>query len=55
MCCRHNLTPTSDVCEAVPISLLWTPDGLNELPEMSFEFPFNLTFLLLNPVCLLFC
>ena len=38
-----NLTPVSNVCEASPRSLFfWAPNGLNELPEMHFEFPFDL-------------
>ena len=40
--CRGNLTPVSNVCEAAPISLFWAPNGLNELPEVHFQFPFNL-------------
>ena len=31
------------VCEAAQRSLFWTPNGLNELLEVRFEFPFNLT------------
>ena len=38
---RRHLTPFSNVCEAAPMSLFWA-NGLNELPEMRFEFPFNL-------------
>ena len=37
-----NLTSVSSVCEEAPISLFWAPSGLNELPEMGFEFPFIL-------------
>ena len=37
---RRNLTPGSDVCEAAPRSLFCVPSGLNELPEVCFEFPF---------------
>lgn len=37
-----NLTPVSKVCEAVPISMFWAPYGISELPEVHFEFPFNL-------------
>ena len=37
-----NLTLISTVCEAAQRSLFWTPNGLNELPEVRFEFPFNL-------------
>ena len=36
---RRNLTSFSNVCEAVPRSLFWTANGLNELPEERFEFP----------------
>ena len=32
----------SNVCEAALKSLFWVPSGLDELPEMCFEFPFNL-------------
>ena len=39
---RRNLTPVSDVCEAAPRSLFCAPNGLKELPEMCFEFPFIL-------------
>ena len=39
---RRNLTLVSNVCETVPISLFWVPNGLNELPEVRFEFLFNL-------------
>ena len=28
----------SNVCRAPRISLLWVPNGLNEIPEMRFEF-----------------
>ena len=28
LCRRHNLTLVSNVCEAVPISLFWAPNGL---------------------------
>ena len=42
VCCRRNLTPVSSVCEAAPLSLFCTGHGLNELPEMHCEFPFNL-------------
>ena len=37
-----NLTPLSNICEAVPMYLFWTLNGLNEILEMPFEFPFNL-------------
>ena len=37
-----NQTLISTVCEAAQRSLFWTPNGLNELPEVRFEFPFNL-------------
>ena len=36
------LTPVSNICEVAPKSLFWAPGGLNKLPEMCFEFPFNL-------------
>ena len=42
---RSNLTPCSKVYKASPKSLFWTPNGLpeiTELPEMRFEFAFNL-------------
>ena len=39
---RCHLTSVSGVCEAAPISLFWAPNGLNELPEVHFEFPFIL-------------
>ena len=39
---RRYLTPFSNVCEAAPISLFWALNGLNELPEVRFKFPFNL-------------
>ena len=39
---RRNLAPVSDVCETAPRSLFWASNGLNELPEVRFEFPFNL-------------
>ena len=32
----------NNVCEAASRSLFWTTNGLNELPEVRFEFPFNL-------------
>ena len=38
----RNFTSVSNVCEAVPSSLFWAPNGLNELPEVRFEFPFIL-------------
>ena len=43
LCRRLDLSPVSNVCEAVPMSLFWAPNGLNELPEIRFEFPFKLT------------
>ena len=39
---RRNLTTVSDVCEAVPRSLLWACKEFHELPEVSFEFSFKL-------------
>ena len=38
---RRHLTPFGKVCEAAPISL-FLANGLNELPEVRFKFPFNL-------------
>ena len=38
-----NFNLVSNICEVVPISLFWALNGLNELPEMRFVFPFNLT------------
>ena len=40
--CRGNLTPVSNVCAAALTSLFWALNGLYELPEVHFEFPFNL-------------
>ena len=40
--CRGNLTPVSNVCEAVLRSLVGAPNWLNKLPEVRFKFPFNL-------------
>ena len=37
-----NLTLISTVCETAQRSLFWTTNGLKELPEVRFEFPFNL-------------
>ena len=39
---RRKQTPVSTVCEAAQRSLFWTPNGVNELPELRFEFPFSL-------------
>ena len=39
---RGNQTPVSNVCEVAPRSLFCSPDELNELLEVRFEFPFNL-------------
>ena len=39
---RRHLTPVSKVCEAALIFLFWVPNGLSELPEVHFEFPFIL-------------
>ena len=38
----RNQISVSNVCRSAPISSFWTPNGLNELREMRFEFPFNL-------------
>ena len=40
--CDSCLTPVSSVCKAALMFLLWAPNGLNKLPEMSFEFLFTL-------------
>ena len=37
-----NLALASNICEAVPRSLFWALNRLNELPEVGFEFPLNL-------------
>ena len=37
-----NLTSESNICEATPMSFFWGADRLNKLPEIHFEFPFNL-------------
>ena len=39
---RLNLTSASRVRKAAPISLFWAPNGLNELLEVRFQFPFML-------------
>ena len=39
---EHNLALLSNTYEAAPISLFWAPNGVNELPEVRFEFPFIL-------------
>ena len=39
---RCNVTPVSNVCKAVLMSLFWVPKGRNELLKMHFEFHFNL-------------
>ena len=39
---RRNQTPVSNVFKVAPISLFWAANGLNNLPEMRFRFPFNL-------------
>ena len=39
---RRYLIPVSNVCEAAPIPLSRAPSGFNKLPEVRFEFPFNL-------------
>ena len=38
-----NFNLVSNICEVVPISLFWALNGLNELPEIHFVFPFNVT------------
>ena len=37
---RHNLTLVINVCDTAPISIFWALNGLNELPEVRFEFLF---------------
>ena len=39
---RRNLSLVNNVCETAPISLFWALNGLNELPEVRFEFLLNL-------------
>ena len=39
---RRKLTSVSNVCKAAPRSLFCAPNGLNEVPEVRFEFPFIL-------------
>ena len=39
---RLNLTSVGNVCEVASKSLFWAPNGLNQSPEMDFEFPFIL-------------
>ena len=34
-----DVTPASNVCEVAPRPLFWALDGLNELPEVRFDFP----------------
>ena len=41
-CRRCYLTPISNAWEAAHISLFWAPNRLKELPEMRFEFCFDL-------------
>ena len=38
---QHNLTLVSNLRKAVPKSLFWALNGLNNLTEMCFEFPCN--------------
>ena len=35
-CCRGNVIPVSNVCEAALTSLFWALNGLYELPEVHF-------------------
>lgn len=42
LCCRRNLTTVDNVCEAVPVSLFWDPNGLIGSPEVHLECPFIL-------------
>ena len=39
---RRNLTSLSNVWEAAPWFMFWAPNGLNQLPEVRFEFLFIL-------------
>ena len=39
---KRNLTPVSNVWEAAPWFMFWTPNGLKEFPEVRFVFPFIL-------------
>ena len=39
---RRNLTLVSNICEEAALSLFWAPNGLDELPEERFDFPFIL-------------
>ena len=39
---RLNLTSVGNVCEVAPKSLFCAPNGLNQSPEMGFEFRFIL-------------
>ena len=39
---KSTLTPFCYVCEAVPGSLFWAFNGLDQLPKVRFEFLFNL-------------
>ena len=39
---RHNQTPVGNVFEAAPRSLFRATNGRNKLPEIRFEFHFNL-------------
>ena len=34
---RRILTSVRNICEAAPISLFWSPNGLIELPEVRFQ------------------
>ena len=35
-------TLVSNICKAAPMFFFWAHNGLNEFPEVHFEFPFNL-------------
>ena len=39
---RFNLTLVCNICEVVPRALVCAPYGLDKLPEVCFEFPFNM-------------
>ena len=41
-CCKPYITLVCNIRKKALISLFWNPNGLNEWPEMCFEFPFKL-------------
>ena len=40
---RSTQIPASNVCKVTQSSLFWAPNGLNESPEVRFEFSFIMT------------